>query len=564
MTCSLGHILKVSGPVALAQIEGAKIGDLVYVGKNKIISEVIRLDGQNVALALYEDATGIKYKDPAACTGGPFMAALGPGLVGGIFDGLGRALNNGTPFASGGIAGKLSFFGIDKKKMWKLENIKTGNVNLGDVICTIQETRAVTHKIFAPCGGKVSVKKKTCNAMEEFGEISSGGTKLPLTLSQLWPLKKERPYVEKRFPESILSTGQRVIDTLFPIARGGTAAMPGGFGSGKTVLGHQIAKHSDADIIIYVGCGERGNEMADVLEEFPRLKDPRTGMPLMERSVLIANTSNMPVTARICSIYFGALIGEYYRDMGYNALLIVDSTSRWAEALREVSGRLEELPGEEGYPVYLDSLIASFYGRAGVVKTNSGGIGSLTIVGAVSPSGGDFSEPVTQATKRVVRTFWSLNAALAYRRHYPAVDWLASYTSHLRALSGSASESEKREIMSVLQKEKDLERIARLVGYDALTKKDLFLLNVARVFREGFLQQSALDEVDKYTSGKKQGEMFRTILHLYGVGMKSFESGKELDFSLLSKLLEKTCRMKTDKKEAFEDLRREISSVIGG
>lgn len=561
MVFSRGRILKVSGPVALAELRDAKIGDLVLVGEKKLISEVIRLEGNNATLALYEDATGIKYDAPVECTGGAFTLSLGPGLVGGTFDGLGRRLESCGAFISHG-EGKTAF-GVDMEKTWKLEDVKTGSVKKGDILCTVQETKKIKHYIFSPADGVVTIKKKSCKTKEAFGEIICGKNRIPVTLNHFWPLKKERPYDMKHSPEKILATGQRVVDSLFPLARGGTAAMPGGFGSGKTVLGQQIAKYGDADIIIYVGCGERGNEMSEVLEDFPRLKDPTSGMPLMERSILIANTSNMPVTARICSIYFGALIGEYYRDMGYDVLLICDSTSRWAEALREVSGRLEELPGEEGYPVYLDSLIASFYGRAGIVKSLSGRTGSLTIIGAVSPSGGDFSEPVTQATKRVVRTFWSLNASLAYKRHYPAVDWLASYTSHLRPLAGNIDEAEKKEIMSVLQKEKDLERIARLVGYDALTKKDLFLLHIARVIKEGFLQQSSLDDVDRYTPLKKQKEMVRTILHLYSAGMKKFEAGNEIDISLLPPVLEKLTRMKTEKKDTFDEITKDIDRHCG-
>lgn len=561
MAGSKGRVLKISGPVALVELKGSKIGDLVYIGKKGLLSEVIRIEDDQATLAIYEDATGTQAGDPVEGTNTPMMLALGPGLLGGVYDGLGRRLETAGDFMSG--TGKKSLFGINQRKKWRIEKTKSGHVKQGDVICTVQETKSIVHKIFARTDGKVTIHKKSCSACETFGELVSGKTKIPLKLVHSWPLKKRRPYIKKEFPNKMLVTGQRVIDSLFPVARGGVAAMPGGFGSGKTVLGHQIAKHSDADIVIYVGCGERGNEMARALEEFRELCDPNTGIPLMERSILVANTSNMPVTARISSIYFGALVGEYYRDMGHNVLLMVDSTSRWAEALREISGRLEELPGEEGYPVYLESLIASFYGRAGVVKTSSKTTGSLTIIGAVSPSGGDFSEPVTQATKKSARSFWTLNTNLAYRRHYPAVDWITSYTSHLKALSGGIDAAEKQEMLSILQKEKELERIARLVGYDALTKKDLFLIYIARAFREGFLQQNAYHEVDRYTSIKKQQEMFQTILYVHKLGQKIFNSGKDLDFSVLSTILEKLSKMKNEKKEVFADLRQIAETKLG-
>ncbi len=561
MVCSKGRVLKISGPVALVELGGAKIGDLAYIGKKGLLSEIIRIETGQATLAIYEDATGIQAGDLVEGTGAPMMLALGPGLVGGVYDGLGRRLETAGEFMSG--TGNRGLFGIDKSKKWNLENIQNGPVKKGDLICSIHETKSIVHKIFAQANGKVTINKKSCSACETFGELVSDKKKLPLSLMQSWPLKKQRPYLKKEFPDKMLVTGQRVIDSLFPVARGGVAAMPGGFGSGKTVLGHQIAKHSDADIVIYVGCGERGNEMARAIEEFRELCDPNTGISLMERSILVANTSNMPVTARISSIYFGALVGEYYRDMGYNVLLMVDSTSRWAEALREISGRLEELPGEEGYPVYLESLIASFYGRAGVVETSSKTTGSLTIIGAVSPSGGDFSEPVTQATKKSARSFWTLNTNLAYRRHYPAVDWITSHTSHLKALSGGIDPADKQKMLSLLQKEKDLERIARLVGYDALTKKDLFLIHIARVFREGFLQQNAYHEVDRYTPIKKQQEMFQTILHIYGIGQAVLDKGKDLDFSVLSEILEKVSRMKTEKKDVFADLRHMAETRLG-
>ncbi|MCK5233804.1 MAG: V-type ATP synthase subunit A [Candidatus Aenigmarchaeota archaeon] len=561
MANSKGRVLKISGPVALVELEGSKIGDLVYVGKKGLLSEVIRIESNHATLAIYEDATGTQAEDSIEGTNTPMMLALGPGLIGGVYDGLGRRLETAGEFMSG--TGKKTLFGINQRKKWRLENTKSGRVKQGDVICTVRETESIVHKIFAQRDGKVTINKKSCSVCETYGELVSGKTKSSLKLMQSWPLKKRRPYIKKEFPSKMLVTGQRVIDSLFPVARGGVAAMPGGFGSGKTVLGHQIAKHSDADIVIYVGCGERGNEMARALEEFRELCDPNTGIPLMERSILVANTSNMPVTARISSIYFGALVGEYYRDMGYNVLLMVDSTSRWAEALREISGRLEELPGEEGYPVYLESLIASFYGRAGVVKTTSKTTGSLTIIGAVSPSGGDFSEPVTQATKKSARSFWTLNTNLAYRRHYPAVDWITSYTSHLKALSGGIDAAEKQEMLSILQKEKELERIARLVGYDALTKKDLFLIYIARAFREGFLQQNAYHEVDRHTSIKKQQEMFQTILYVHKLGQKTFNKGKDLDFSVLSTILEKVSKMKNEKKEVFADLRHIAETKLG-
>ncbi len=561
MASSKGRVLKISGPVALVELSGSKIGDLVYIGKKGLLSEVIRIEANQATLAIYEDATGTQAGDPVEGTGAPMMLALGPGLIGGVYDGLGRRLETAGEFMSG--TGKKTLFGINQRKKWRLEKTKSGRVKQGDVICTVRETKSIVHKIFARTDGKVTINKKSCSVCETFGELVSGKTKVSLKLMQSWPLKKQRPYLKKEFPNKMLVTGQRVIDSLFPVARGGVAAMPGGFGSGKTVLGHQIAKHSDADIVIYVGCGERGNEMARALEEFRELCDPNTGIPLMERSILVANTSNMPVTARISSIYFGALVGEYYRDMGYNVLLMVDSTSRWAEALREISGRLEELPGEEGYPVYLESLIASFYGRAGVVKTSSNTTGSLTIIGAVSPSGGDFSEPVTQATKKSARSFWTLNTNLAYRRHYPAVDWITSYTNHLKALSGGIDATEKQEMLSILQKEKDLERIARLVGYDALTKKDLFLIYIARAFREGFLQQNAYHEIDRYTSIKKQQEMFQTILYVHKLGQKTFNKGNDLDFSVLSTILEKISKMKNEKKEVFADLRRIAETKLG-
>ncbi|MBO8182795.1 MAG: ATP synthase subunit A [Archaeoglobus sp.] len=534
---SVGEIYRVSGPLVVAEGLKARMYDVCKV--EGLMGEVVGLAGDKVLIQVYEDTSGIKPGGKVENTGMPLSVDLGPGIITSIYDGIQRPLPVMKEISGDFIGRGIEASGIDMKKQWEFKpTVKKGdNVKAGDVIGTVQETAVVEHKILVPPnveGGVVNeIYEGKFTVQDTIAVLDNG---VELKMYHRWPVRIPRPYVEKLPPEVPLLTGQRILDCLFPIAKGGTAAIPGGFGTGKTVTQHQLAKWSDSHIIVYVGCGERGNEMTEVLEEFPELIDPRTGKPLMERSVLVANTSNMPVAAREASVYTGITIAEYFRDMGYDVAVQADSTSRWAEAMREMSGRLEEMPGEEGYPAYLASRLAEFYERAGRVKTLGGSVGSVSVVGAVSPPGGDFSEPVTQNTLRIVKVFWALDTKLAARRHFPAINWLQSYSLYAESLAdwfkenvGSDWPELRTWMMTILQEEANLMEIVMLVGKDALADNQRVLLEVARYIREVFLSQYAYHEVDTYCSVEKMYDMMRAIKELNDIFYKALDAGKTVD-----------------------------------
>lgn len=523
---SMGKTVKISGPLIIAEdMADCKMYDVVRVSDKGLIGEVIELRGDKASIQVYEETAGLGPGEEVVSTGEPLSVELAPGLMTGIFDGIQRPLT--TLFFKYGsrISRGVSVNNLDREKKWSfVPCIQVGDeVEEGDVLGTVQETEIVEHKILVPNGvrGKViSVQAGDFTIEETVAVIQTASGEKKVSMLRKWPVRRGRPYREKLSPNRPMVTGQRVIDTLFPVARGGVAAVPGPFGSGKTVVQHQLAKWADADIIVYVGCGERGNEMTDVLNEFPALKDPKTGEPIMKRTVLIANTSDMPVAAREASIYTGITIAEYFRDMGYNVAIMADSTSRWAEALREMSGRLEEMPGDEGYPAYLASRLAEFYERAGIVKLlgKEDRTGSVTAIGAVSPPGGDLSEPVSQATLRIVKVFWGLSASLAYKRHFPAIDWLISYSLYADQMKDWYDENVHADffkyrqfVMTILQEEAALDEIVRLVGMDALSSKDRLTMETAKIIREDYLHQNAFDDVDTYTSMHKQYLMLKII-----------------------------------------------------
>ncbi len=525
----MGKIVKVSGPLVVAtDMADANMADVVRVGPQQLIGEVLTMTGDSAAIQVYEETSGLGPGAEVITTGAPLSVELGPGIIENIYDGIQRPLEKIMAQAGNTIARGIQVPALDREKKWDFTpTVKVGDkVSAGDVLGTVQETSVVLHKIMVPVGVEGTVEviaEGSFTVTEVIAKVkqTNGGMR-ELTMMQKWPVRKGRPYVKKFPPETPLCSGQRIIDTLFPIAKGGTAAVPGPFGSGKTVIQHQLAKWSDVDIVIYIGCGERGNEMTDVLREFPELQDPRTGESLMKRTVLIANTSDMPVAAREASIYTGITIAEYFRDMGYAVAVIADSTSRWAEALREMSGRLEEMPGEEGYPAYLASRLSQFYERAGMVEclgSEGGRIGSLTAVGAVSPPGGDLSEPVSQATMRIVKVFWALDASLAYRRHFPAINWLNSYSLYLDSLKpwfdehlGTDFMVSRDKAMSILQEEANLNEIVQLVGKDSLSPADQLTLETAKMIREDFLQQNGFVEVDWFSTYDRQEQMLGMIL----------------------------------------------------
>ena len=557
----MGKISRIAGHIIEAKdLKDASMNSKVLIGKQNLIGEIIKLKNDTSIIQVFEDTDTLKIGDEVESLNTQITATLGPGLLGMVYDGLQRPLNRMDDFIAKGIKTNP----LDTKKKWKLKKIKDGEVKKGDIIAEVKETKNITHKIFAQKDGKAEIKEGEYTIDQPFGKIN----KEPIKMKTSWPVYTPRPIKEKLTPKQNLITGQRVIDTMFPVAKGGAAAIPGGFGCGKTVTMQMIAKYADADIVIMALVGERGNECADVLSSFPKITDIKTKKSIMERSIIIANTSNMPVSARISSIYLATAIGEYYRDMGYNVLLITDSTSRWAEAVREISGMLEEMPGDEGYPAYLASRISSFYERSGAVTTLNKTQGTLTIMGAVSPPGGDFSEPVVQATKSIVRCFWALNSDLAYRRHYPAIDWLQSYSHYVEDLKKTNDEqyedwSQLRDQMiQILQKERELEKIVRLVGYEGLEDKDKFLLKVSELFRENFLQQSAYHKTDMYCSFKKQYSMLRCFAIYYDMGMIAIEHDKTLKDILNPKITEKISRMKTEEKEDFGILEREIEECL--
>ncbi|MCF6096117.1 ATP synthase subunit A [Thermovorax subterraneus] len=538
---SQGIITKVSGPLVVATgLPEAKMFDVVKVGTQGLVGEVIEIRGDKVSIQVYEETSGLGPGDPVVSTGEPLSVELGPGMLEGIFDGIQRPLDVIEKKVGSFITRGIDVPALNREKKWKFTpRVKPGDrVAGGDIIGTVQETVIVEHRIMVPPGisGIIEdIREGEFTVTEPVAVVrTESGKTLELTMMQKWPVRKTRPYKEKLPPEIPMSTGQRVIDTFFPVTKGGTACIPGPFGSGKTVVQHQLAKWADAEIVVYIGCGERGNEMTDVLLEFPELKDPKTGEPLMKRTVLIANTSNMPVAAREASIYTGITIAEYFRDMGYSVALMADSTSRWAEALREMSGRLEEMPGEEGYPAYLSRRLAEFYERAGrvICLGSDNREGALTVVGAVSPPGGDLSEPVTQATLRVVKVFWALDAQLAYARHFPAINWLTSYSLYSDVVEEYMNKNVssdwgqlRSEAMRLLQEEDSLQEIVRLVGIDALSTGDRLVLEVARSIREDFLHQNAFHEVDTYSSKEKQYRMLKLILMFYHEAQKALEKG---------------------------------------
>ena len=525
----MGKIIKVSGPLVVADgMADASMADVVRVGSQQLIGEILNMTGEKASIQVYEETSGLGPGAEVVTTGAPLSVELGPGLIENIYDGIQRPLEEIVRRVGANITRGIQVPPLDREKLWDFTpTAKAGDrVQTGDVLGTVPETEVVLHKIMVPHGADGTVEwlaeAGQYNITQPIARIKlANGEVRELTMVQKWPVRVGRPYKKKFPPQRPLQSGQRVIDTMFPIAKGGTAAVPGPFGSGKTVVQHQLAKWSDVDIVIYIGCGERGNEMTDVLREFPELTDPRTGESLMKRTVLIANTSDMPVAAREASVYTGITIAEYFRDMGYDVAVIADSTSRWAEALREMSGRLEEMPGEEGYPAYLASRLAQFYERAGVVQClgSEERTGSLTAVGAVSPPGGDLSEPVAQATMRIVKVFWSLDASLAYRRHFPAINWLNSYSLYLDSLKPWFDENLGEEFMrnrgaamSILQNEASLNEIVQLVGKDALSPADQLTLETARMIREDFLQQNAFTDVDGYSSYDRQERLLAMIL----------------------------------------------------
>ncbi len=540
-----GTIIKVSGPLVIAAgMAHARMYDMVKVGSLGLIGEIIEMRADRASIQVYEETAGVGPGEPVTTTGAPLSVELGPGLMSTIYDGIQRPLDKIAEMSGTFIARGIQVPSLDRAKKWDfVPTVAVATkVKPGDIIGTVQETALISHKIMVPPGMEGIIEwihKGEALVTDVVATMKTGSGSVPLTMMQKWPVRKPRPYLEKKVPMQPLTTGQRVIDTFFPVAKGGTACVPGPFGSGKTVVQHQLAKWSDAQIIVYVGCGERGNEMTDVLMEFPELFDPKTGRPLMERTVLIANTSNMPVAAREASIYTGITIAEYFRDMGYTIAVMADSTSRWAEALREMSGRLEEMPGEEGYPAYLSSRVAEFYERSGNVIGLGGREGSLTVIGAVSPPGGDLSEPVTQATLRVAKVFWSLEARLAESRHFPAIYWLQSYSlysdrldNYLNTHAGQEWANNRQEAMRLLQKEAELEEIVRLVGLDALSFGDRLVLETAKSIREDFLHQNAFHEVDTFTSLTKQYRMLKLILMFSQVAQGALESGLSLDKAL--------------------------------
>ena len=583
---STGVIKKVAGPLVIAEgMRDCNMYDVVHVSKMNLVGEVIEMHGSLASIQVYEETSGLGPGEPVESTGSQLSVELGPGLIESIYDGIQRPLDDIMKVSGNNLTRGISVPALKRDKKWQFKaTAKAGDkVVGGDVIGTVQETEIVLHKIMVPNGlsGVISeIATGEYTVMDTIGILTDDrGEKHELTLMQKWPVRIGRPYKKKLSPDMPLITGQRVIDTLFPIAKGGVASVPGPFGSGKTVVQHQLAKWAEADIVVYIGCGERGNEMTDVLNEFPELLDPKTGHSLMERTVLIANTSDMPVAAREASIYTGITIAEYFRDMGYSVALMADSTSRWAEALREMSGRLEEMPGEEGYPAYLGSRLAQFYERAGRVITagTKDQEGSLSVIGAVSPPGGDISEPVSQATLRIVKVFWGLDAGLAYKRHFPAVNWLTSYSLYVDTMANWYKENVAEDwmdlrarIMHLLQEESELEEIVKLVGMDALSKTDRLKLEAARSIREDFLHQNAFHETDTYTTLKKQYRMMQLVLAFFDKTTAALNKGANLDLLINMPIRERIGRYKYVKVEeidtAYEDilynLDKDIDEII--
>ena len=577
---NIGKITKVSGPLIEAEgLTDANIYDVVEVSKDKLIGEIIEMRGDVASIQVYEETTGIGPGDEVRSTGRPLSVELGPGMLERMYDGIQRPLEKLEALAGNFLKKGVTAPALDREKIWDFEPVANIGDELvaGDILGTVEETTVITHKIMVPYGvsGKLKdIKAGEFKVEDTIAVIETEDGDKELNMIQYWPVRQGRPIKEKIDPNEPLITGQRVIDTFFPVAKGGTAAIPGPFGSGKTVVQHQIAKFADADIVIYVGCGERGNEMTDVLNEFPELVDPKTGESIMKRTVLIANTSNMPVAAREASIYTGITLAEYYRDMGYNVAMMADSTSRWAEALREMSGRLEEMPGDEGYPAYLASRVADFYERAGKVRVigSREDIGTLSVIGAVSPPGGDMSEPVTQATLRIVKVFWGLDYDLSYQRHFPAINWLTSYSLYQDKMDKFIDENVDEEFstmrkraMSLLQQESGLLEVVRLVGRDALSDDDKLKLNVTKSIREDYLQQNAFHDVDTYCSLIKQDKMLDLILYNYDKCLEALSKGVEIKDIEGLDVNESISRLKLiseDNKERFDEIKAEIDQAI--
>jgi len=538
----IGRIRRVVGPVVEVEgVKDARMLEVVEVGEDRLVGEIIRLQGDVASVQVYEDTTGLSPGASVYSSGMPLSVELGPGLIGAIYDGIQRPLEKIRDLTGNFVQKGVKLEALDRDRKWPFTpKVRAGDrVGPGEVIGTVPETGLVEHRVMIPpdLEGAVSwvADEGEYKVDERIAVIDTGSGERELTLMQRWPVRRERPYRERLDSSAPLITGQRVIDTLFPVAKGGTVAVPGGFGTGKTIIQHSLSKWSDADIVVYIGCGERGNEMTDVLKSFPELLDPRSGRPLMERTVLIANTSNMPVAAREASIYTGITIAEYYRDMGYHVAVMADSTSRWAEALRELSARMEELPAEEGFPAYLPTRLAEFYERAGMVRTLGGSLGSVTVIGSVSPQGGDFSEPVTQHTKRFVRCFWALDRQLADARHYPAISWVDSYSEYIDDISDWWEKnldpewrSLRGQMMDLLQREVRLQQVVKLVGADVLPDTQRLILETCSLFKNAFLQQSAFDEIDMYSTAEKQVKMLRIIVTFYRRGLECIKKGATL------------------------------------
>ena len=576
----MGKTVKVSGPLIIAEgMADSKMYDVVRVSDKGLIGEIIELRGDKASIQVYEETSGLGVNEEVVSTGEPLSAELAPGLISGIFDGIQRPLTTLYFQYGARISRGVSVNNLDREKKWRFNPLaKVGDtVREGDVLGTVKETELIEHKIMVPNGMEgqvVSIEEGDFTIEDTVAVLRTRSGKRPVCMLRKWPVRRGRPYKEKLSPSNPMVTGQRVVDTLFPIARGGVAAVPGPFGSGKTVVQHQLAKWAEADIIVYIGCGERGNEMTDVLNEFPALKDPKTGEPLMKRTILIANTSDMPVAAREASIYTGITIAEYFRDMGYNVAIMADSTSRWAEALREMSGRLEEMPGDEGYPAYLSSRLAEFYERAGIVRILGSGnnVGSVTAIGAVSPPGGDLSEPVSQATLRIVKVFWGLSSSLAYKRHFPAIDWLVSYSLYADRMKDWFDENVsvdffryRQFVMTVLQEEAALDEIVRLVGMDALSSKDRLTMETAKIIREDYLHQNAFDEVDTYTSMKKQYLMLKLIYGFYAGAQEAVENFADMNAILKCSGKEKIGRAKyipENNLEEFDEILKVMNAEL--
>ena len=583
---STGTIKKVAGPLVIAEgMRDANMFDVVRVSSQRLIGEIIEIHGDEASIQVYEETSGLGPGEPVESMGVPMSVELGPGLITSIYDGIQRPLDDIMKISGNNLKRGVEVASLKRDKKWEfVPAAKAGDeVEAGDVLGTVQETIVVQQKIMVTYGVKGTVKEIKAGAFtveEVVAVIATEKGDKELTMMQRWPVRKGRPYQKKLPPVKPLVTGQRVIDTFFPIAKGGVAAVPGPFGSGKTVIQHQLAKWAEADIVVYIGCGERGNEMTDVLNEFPELKDPKTGQSLMERTVLIANTSDMPVAAREASIYTGITIAEYFRDMGYSVALMADSTSRWAEALREMSGRLEEMPGEEGYPAYLGSRLAQFYERAGHVVSlgKEGREGALSVIGAVSPPGGDISEPVSQATLRIVKVFWGLDSALAYKRHFPAINWLTSYSLYVDNMANWFNEEvaadwmeDRQKMMTILQEEAELNEIVQMVGMDALSPTDRLKMEAARSIREDFLHQNSFHEIDTYTPLRKQYLMMKLVLAFYEKSVDALNKGADMNALIAMPVREKIGRYKyttdadieSEYKNVEEELDKEVAAAFG-